>query len=624
MQHPGQNGRKGFLKSFSIGKKLYLSFGILVFLLAVTSVVAIVEMEEMTAELVESEQKYMPISDNAMKIEIELLTARRHEKDFLARNDAKYLTQMENTLARFDTHVADIDASVQDLGISAIAQNIDQIRASRTAYETAFNKVADLIRTQGDKSAGIRGELRGYAHQLESAIEATPSPMLMNALTVHYLMLRRHEKDFILRHDAKYVEEARKVVTEFEGLEDESIFTNAQKYVDTLARLADNVFAYEAEYPVMRKAGHDIESSAKKIEEAIAAIIAERQERVESLKHTTFWFVSGLSAITVVLGVILAFFAVRAITKPIRRIIAGLNDGADQVASASSQVSASSQQLAEGSSEQAAAIEETSSSLEEMSAMTQQNADNANQANSLMTDANHVVEQANAAMADLTKSMGDISKASEETQKIVKTIDEIAFQTNLLALNAAVEAARAGEAGAGFAVVADEVRNLAMRAADAAKNTAELIDDTVKKINDGSTVVVHGNEAFQKVSGSSRKVGDLVSEIAAASSEQAQGIHQVNTAVSEMGQVTQQNAANAEESASASEEMSAQAEQMKAMVDELVTLVEGSNKNGAGMPMQAFLERRTPSLTATPATRKGESNLDQLIPMESDEAFGDF
>ena len=172
--------------------------------------------------------------------------------------------------------------------------------------------------------------------------------------------------------------------------------------------------------------------------------------------------------------------------------------------------------------------------------------------------------------------MQEISKASEETSKIIKTIDEIAFQTNLLALNAAVEAARAGEAGAGFAVVADEVRNLAMRAADAAKNTAALIEGTVKKVSDGTALVKTTNDAFNEVAGSTAKVGELVGEIAAASSEQAQGIEQVNIAVTEMDKVTQQNAATAEESASASEELNAQAEEMKSFVADLAAMVGGN------------------------------------------------
>ncbi len=286
----------------------------------------------------------------------------------------------------------------------------------------------------------------------------------------------------------------------------------------------------------------------------------------------------------VLAALILGLLITRSITRPINRVIAGLRDGADHVSSAAGQVSGAAQSLAEGSSEQAASIEETSSSLEEMASMTQRNADNARQANVLMGESRQVADTANESMTRLTASMGDIVRASEETSKIVKTIDEIAFQTNLLALNAAVEAARAGQAGAGFAVVADEVRNLAIRAADAAKNTSGLIESTVKKVKDGSALVGRTDEAFQRMAGSSAKAAELVAEIAAASVEQAQGIGQINTAVTELDKVTQQNAANAEESASAAEEMSAQAETMQGMVAELVAMVGGASVRSAAPP----------------------------------------
>jgi methyl-accepting chemotaxis protein len=279
-------------------------------------------------------------------------------------------------------------------------------------------------------------------------------------------------------------------------------------------------------------------------------------------------------------GLFLAFFMARSISRPISRVIEGLTEGAAQVASASLQLSQASQTLAEGASEQAAGIEETSSSIEEMASMTKRNAESANQANNLMMETSRVVEEANRAMKDLIQSMGEISATSEEMAKIIKTIDEIAFQTNLLALNAAVEAARAGEAGAGFAVVADEVRNLAMRAAEAAKNTANLIEGSVKKIKNGSEIVMRTNEAFGKVAAGSKKVGELMGEITAASSEQSQGIEQINKAVAEMDKVVQKNAASAEESASAVEEMHAQAEALRGYVAELMALVNGRNGNG--------------------------------------------
>ncbi len=211
---------------------------------------------------------------------------------------------------------------------------------------------------------------------------------------------------------------------------------------------------------------------------------------------------------------------------------------------------AMSQNLSEAASAQAASLEETSSSLEEMTSITKQNAGNATEANNLMTVAQQVIDKANVSMDELTGSMKEIAMGSEETQKIVKTIDEIAFQTNLLALNAAIEAARAGEVGAGFAVVAGEVRNLAMRAAEAAKNTSSLVEDIVRKIRKGEKLVAVTNGAFKDITGSSTNVVRLIGEIAAASQEQSNGISQINRAVADINSITQQNAAGAEELAS--------------------------------------------------------------------------
>ena len=277
--------------------------------------------------------------------------------------------------------------------------------------------------------------------------------------------------------------------------------------------------------------------------------------------------------IALVVGVVLALVITASISRPLKRATSELSDASVQLETASQEVSSSSQSLAEVASEQAAALEQISSSLEEMSSMTKQNANNAEQADLHMKNAHKVVEEANEMMDTLSSYMDEISATSEETFKIVKTIDEIAFQTNLLALNAAVEAARAGEAGAGFAVVADEVRALALRAAEAAKNTATLIEETVNKIRQGTQLTSTTHNSFTKVTEAINKVAQLMDEISAASNEQAEGIEQINKAISEMDKAVQQTAANAEESAAASEELNAQAAQMKSLVANLASLV---------------------------------------------------
>ncbi|MBI5058696.1 hypothetical protein HZB60_02805 [candidate division KSB1 bacterium] len=267
----------------------------------------------------------------------------------------------------------------------------------------------------------------------------------------------------------------------------------------------------------------------------------------------------------------------KSVDTPINRLTALLNRGADQVAAAAAEVSAASQSLAGGANESAAAIQQSSASLEEMAAMSRHNAQNLATATVIVNESQDLVQRASQGAHTMDNSMRDIKSASDQTSKIVKTIDEIAFQTNLLALNAAVEAARAGEAGKGFAVVAEEVRNLAMRSAEAAKNTSSLIEDTIQRVAGGVDMVSQLKGSLDDVMNASQKVSSLVREIAAASDEQSKGVEQISIAIHQMNTVTQHNASTAEESASAAEELSGQAEHMHASVKQLAELVNGGS-----------------------------------------------
>ncbi|MGD8564641.1 MAG: methyl-accepting chemotaxis protein [Desulfarculaceae bacterium] len=346
-----------------------------------------------------------------------------------------------------------------------------------------------------------------------------------------------------------------------------------------------------------------------------------------SLGQVTYSF-GILALLGILLLLFLSMLMARRLNKSLSGVIGGLLRTAHQTASASGQIESASQNLAEGASEQAASLEQTSSSLEEMAAMTQDNADNARKADSLMSETQKVVEQANASMRSLHEAMGQINQASDETAKIIKTIDEIAFQTNLLALNAAVEAARAGEAGAGFAVVADEVRNLAMRAAEAAKNTQELIARNIDNIKNGLNLVTETDETFQHVSQSTEEVAGLLAQIADASGEQAQGIEGVNLATSEMDKITQQVAANAEQTATSSRELSSHSGVLLELVSRLQVLskirdgADGSKDDGEQDGESRHADDR---LLISPKQRPpARKNPTQSAALSEDDDFKDF
>ncbi|MDM8522259.1 methyl-accepting chemotaxis protein [Desulfococcaceae bacterium HSG8] len=291
------------------------------------------------------------------------------------------------------------------------------------------------------------------------------------------------------------------------------------------------------------------------------------------------WFMVIVAIFMITLIILVALLLSRSIAKPITRAVEMLNTGADGIYSASEEISAASQSLAENTSQQAASVEQSSASLENMVFRARKDADNANQADNFMTQVYEVVGKANDAVEKLADSMKEAANSGKEVSKIVKTIDEIAFKTGILALNAAVEAARAGEAGTGFAVVSDEVRNLAIQSALGAKDTAQLIENTVESIQKGEGVVHHTTQTFMEVSSSSKIAGKLFDEISDTFRDRVIEIEEINKAVEEINKSVQHNTANAEELSSVAEEMNAQAEEFKEIMSGLAVLINPGKKS---------------------------------------------
>jgi methyl-accepting chemotaxis protein len=322
-------------------------------------------------------------------------------------------------------------------------------------------------------------------------------------------------------------------------------------------------------------------------------ISAANHARAEQTFRYASMAVLGCASLALLAGVLLWWRIGVRTSREVRLIAANLRGSSGQVVATADSVSASAGSLAQAASEQAATLEETSASTEEIGSMARTTAEHADQAEALMATVTERVTDANRSIGQMVATMASVRESSQRVSKIIKTIDEIAFQTNILALNAAVEAARAGEAGMGFAVVADEVRNLAQRAAQAARDTTQLIEESMARSTEGDGSVQHVSASIAGITAATGKLTESLRGIHTVARQQAEGLGQVSAAVQQMGQVTQSTAANAEESAAASEVLHAQANEALEMVGALERIA--GTRREAPTRTVARVSRHTPA-----------------------------
>ncbi len=609
----------------TVGKKIILGFTSLVLIAIALGGMAVYQMNNVAKDANKLAVAYIPEVVCASGTEQSFAQVMYAMRGYGYTGEERFLKIAEEHRANLMKHLDACKDLAQKQGLKVLAENETKARSSAIEYQkmidatiAANKKMDDAVKSANTNASIFVNSVNDYlAHQekllkdalakltkadeLKAQVEDRTLKMKLanNVVDIgNYIRLSNFRAQAM--RSPKIMEEgiakltpllaevkSLRAITKTEAdiKELDEIEVSAKNYVKSMSDFLD---AWK-ENEVLNGKRRDLGLAALNIAQDTAAYALKESDEIatksdENLDSASTIMLIGLATATII-GALLAFFITRSITKPLNLAITQLSTGADQTASASAQVSSASQSLAEGSSEQASSLEETSSSLEEMSSMTRRNADNALHANEIAAKTRQAADSGVTEMIEMSKAMQAIKTSSDDISKIIKTIDEIAFQTNILALNAAVEAARAGEAGAGFAVVADEVRSLAQRSAVAARETADKIQDAVKKSEQGVGISNRVSTSLNEIVTLAREVDKLISEIANASKEQDQGIHQINEAVSQMDQITQSNAASAEETASASEELSAQAEELRQIVDGLITMSGAQAEDAVHQPI---------------------------------------
>jgi methyl-accepting chemotaxis protein len=643
-----------------LGTKIILGFVSVCSIFTAICVVVLFSLLSVQGQSMTLRDQIMPLNDKAANQLIYALLAHENILDYSYNSSQEALDKYYRYDAETIKNLKEIETILRQEFATTATQARElsiQMEKDYLSFQTQANKIPTLVKTMVENRTELLNTYKAFSDgaedyrarrqkQLLDLASTGSNPDLaefqrVNEQLATAIAISDHATDFyvnLLRglyyQDAKYfqtaIEDNGKIIAAMNSILDDPRVTSefrtlaktihdlSQTSLAALKSLNQAMVTFLTEKQLFVTAAAQAVTTGMNLSEAMTGLSNDFVARTNASTSSAFWTMVIGGILALIVSGVLAIFISRNITVPVNRVIASLAEGAQEVDNASGDLSSASNTLAEGATQNAASLEETSAALEQLSSMTKRNSDNAMEANGLMSQATEAVIKAENSMDSVIQAMEHIATSGNEIGKIIKTIDEIAFQTNLLALNAAVEAARAGEAGAGFAVVADEVRNLAIRSADAAKNTADLIAATISNINSGSEMVHSTSDNFQTVATHAAKVAQLVSEVAEASKEQSQGINQITTAMAQMDKVTQHNAASAEESASAANSLSVQAGNLMSAVDQMSRIVHGHSQfNGSPRP------NSRPRSLNPPAKKKAAIANKALppIPMDSDDDF---